>query len=399
MREDVTAFVKSCITCGRAKARRHQPYGTLQQLPIPERPWHSVSMDFIEQLPPSSDFTAILVIVDRLTKQSLFLPTTDKVTSEEVAQLYFKNIFSRHGVPAHITSDRGTEFVSHFFRSLGSLLGIRLHFTSGYHPQADGQTERVNQTLEQYLRNHCNYQQDDWSHWLPIAEFAYNNAENAATATTPFFANKGYHPELPTFPDRLSTSPAAHQFVANLADVHTRLRENLAITQQRTQRTADAVRTPAPKLTIGDKVFLRAEFIRTTRPSRKLADKYLGPFEIIGAAGPASFVLRFPEGMRRIHPVWHVSQLEPVHDIHFEGRTQPPPPPIEVEGEAEHEVSGILDSKLDRRRNNPLVYLVKWTGYEGTPDESSWEPAAYLEHARDLVHEFHRQYPDKPGPA
>ena len=103
-------------------------------------------MDFIEQLPPSSDYSAILVIVDRLTKQALFLPTTDNVTSEEVAQLYFKNVFSRHGVPTHITSDRGTEFISHFFRSLGTLLGIRLHFTSGYHPQADGQTERVNQT-------------------------------------------------------------------------------------------------------------------------------------------------------------------------------------------------------------------------------------------------------------
>jgi hypothetical protein len=261
MREDVIAFVKSCVVCGRAKARRHQPYGNIQQLPIPERPWHSVSMDFIEQLPVSSGYTTILVIVDRLTKQALFLPTTDEVTSEGVAQMYFQNVFSRHGVPAHITSDRGTEFVSHFFRSLGTLLGIRLHFTSGYHPQADGQTERVNQTLEQYLRIHCNYQQDDWSHWLPAAEFAYNNAESAATGTTPFFANKGYHPELPTFPDRLSTSPAAHQFVTNLAEVHTRLRENLAITQQRTQISADAVRTPAPPFVIGDKVFLRAEFI------------------------------------------------------------------------------------------------------------------------------------------
>jgi hypothetical protein len=355
-------------------------------------------MDFIEQLPASSGYTAILVIVDRLTKQALFLPTTDEATSEDVARLYFQNVFSRHGVPAHITSDRGVEFVSHFFRSLGTLLGIRLHFTSGYHPQADGQTERVNQTLEQYLRIHCNYQQDDWSHWLPAAEFAYNNAENSATGATPFFANKGYHPELPTFPDRLSTSHAAHHFVTNLADVHARLRENLAITQQRTQTSADATRTPAPPLTLGDKVFLRAEFIRTTRPSRKLADKYLGPYEIIGVAGPASFVLRLPDGMRRVHPVWHVSQLEPAHDAHFEGRTQPPPLPIEIEGEAEHEVAGILDSKLDRRRANPLVYLVKWTGYEGTPDESSWEPAENVEHASDLVREFHRQYPDRPGP-
>jgi hypothetical protein len=115
--------------------------------------------------------------------------------------------------------------------------------------------------------------------------------ESAATRTTPFFANKGYHPELPTYPDCLSTSHAAHQFVTNLSDLHARLHENLAITQQHTQVSADAVQAPTPPLNIGDKVFLRAEFIRTTRPLRKLVDKYLGPFEIIRVAGPASFVL------------------------------------------------------------------------------------------------------------
>jgi hypothetical protein len=253
--------------------------------------------------------------------------------------------------------------------------------------------------LEQYLRIHCNYQQDDWSNWLPVAEFAYNNTESSATGTTPFFANKGYHPKLPTYPDCLSTSHAAHQFVTNLTDIHARLCENLAITQQRTQLSTDATQTPAPTLSIGDKVFLCAEFIRMTWPSRKLVDKYLGPFKIIGVAGPASFVFRLPDGMRHVHPVWHISQLEPAHDAHFEGRMQPPPLPIKVEGEAEHEVAGILDSKLDSRRKEPLVYLVKWTGYEGMPDESSWEPTEHLQHALDLVHEFHRQHPDKPGPA
>ena len=100
-----------------------------------------------------------------------------------------------------------------------------------------------------------------------------------------------------------------------------------------------------------------------------------------------------------MHPVWHVSQLEPAHDAHFEGCMQPPPPPVEIQGEAEHEVAGILDSKLDRHHKEPLVYLVEWTGYEGTPDESTWEPAEHLEHAPDLVREFHHQHPDKPGPA
>jgi hypothetical protein len=248
-------------------------------------------MDFIEQLPPLSDYSTILIIINRLTKQALFLPMTDNVMSEEVAQLYFKNVFSRHGVPTHITSDHGAEFISHFFRSLSTLLGICLHFMLSYHPQANGQTERVNQMLEQYLRIHCNYQQDNWSNWLPIAEFAYNNTESSATGATPFFTNKGYHLKLPTYPNRLSTSHATHQFITNLADIHTRLRKNLAVMQQRNQLAADAVRTPAPNLSIGDKVFLCAEFIRTTQPSQKLADKYLSPFEIIGVAGPVSFVL------------------------------------------------------------------------------------------------------------
>jgi hypothetical protein len=103
--------------------------------------------------------------------------------------------------------------------------------------------------------------------------------------------------------------------------------------------------------------------------------------------------------MCHVHPVWHVSQLEPAHDAYFEGCMQPPPLPIKAEGEAKHEVAGILDLKLNCQQKEPLVYLVKWTGYEGTPDESSWEPMTLLEHVLDLVHEFHCQHPNKPGPA
>ena len=153
----------------------HKPYGLLKQLPIPERPWNSISMDFIEKLPPSSGYTSILVIVDRLSKQSLFIPTHDTITSPQLAQLFVLHVFSKHGVPSHVTLDRSTEFVSHFFRSLGMALDMKLHFTLGYHPEGDRQTERMNQTLDQYLQVYCNYQQDNWSELLPLAEFAYNN--------------------------------------------------------------------------------------------------------------------------------------------------------------------------------------------------------------------------------
>jgi len=119
----------------------HKPYGLLKQLPIPEKPWNSISMDLIEKLPPSSGYTLILVIVDCLSKQSLFILTHDTITSPQLAQLFILHVFSKHGIPSHVTSDRSMEFISHFFWSLGTALDMKLHFTSGYHPKGDGQTE------------------------------------------------------------------------------------------------------------------------------------------------------------------------------------------------------------------------------------------------------------------
>ena len=124
-------------------------------------------------------FTSILVVVDRFTKQSIFIPTYDTITSTQLAELFVVHVFSKHSVPSHVTSDRGSEFVSHFFRSLGKALDMKLHFTSRYHSEGDGQTEHVNQTLEQYLQMFTNHQQDNWSALLPLAEFSYNKIGRA----------------------------------------------------------------------------------------------------------------------------------------------------------------------------------------------------------------------------
>ena len=153
-------------------------------------------MDFIEQLPPSEGYTDILVIVDRLTKQAIFVPTTRTINATGLARLFIEHVVAKHGTPSHVMSDRGVEFVSKFFRSLADNLDMKLHFTSGYHPEADGQTERTNQTLEQFLRIYCNYQQSDWVRLLPLAEFTYNNSPSSTTGVSPFFANKGYHPKV-----------------------------------------------------------------------------------------------------------------------------------------------------------------------------------------------------------
>jgi len=220
-------------------------------------------------------------VVDRASKQLVSIPTTNEVTAPEIAKLFLHHVFAKHGVPLHITCDHGSEFTSQFFRSLGKLLDITLHFTSGYNLQANGQSERANQTLEQYLHHYCSYQQDNWSELLPLAEFTYNNAPNASTGILPFFMNKGYHPALDIHPEHDVTSLWAWEFATNLQELHLYLAESLKLTQERYQAASDPHQTPPPLFNPSDEVFILSKFIRTTRPSHMLSERYLGPFKIL----------------------------------------------------------------------------------------------------------------------
>ena len=332
MREFIKNYVETCGTCMRNKSRRHRPYGLLQQLPIPLQPWESISIDFIKQLPESLGYTDILVVVDRLTKQAIFIPTQRSIDAVGLAEIFVKDVFSKHGVPAHVTSDRGSEFVSRFFKALVSILDMRLHFTSGYHPEADGQTEQTNQTLEQYLRIYYNYQQSDWAQRLPLAEFTYNNTPSSTTNVSPFFANKGYHPCLDIQLNRsphsaLPLSDAARYYLSNLEKIHTQLKHLIANAQTRYKKSADNHHSPAPEINVGDHVFVLAKFIKTTRPSKKLSEKFLGPFEVSDRLGLYSYRVKLPDHLKAIHPVFHISQLEPAPPNQISNRIEPPPPP------------------------------------------------------------------------
>jgi len=160
-------------------------------------------------------------------------------TSAELARLFVIHIFSKHGVPSHIMSDRSSEFVSHFFCSLGTALDMRLYFSSRYYLETNGQAEWTNQTLKQYLCIYCNYQQDNWSKLLPLAEFAYNNAPSATTGVSPFFTNKGYHPNLSIYPERDIASFRARDFVLNLDELQDTLKEEIAKAQRQYQPSTD----------------------------------------------------------------------------------------------------------------------------------------------------------------
>ena len=220
-------------------------------------------MDFIVELPPSEGLDAIYVCVDRLTKMARFIPTKTTITAEGTARLFYQHVWKHHGLPTDIISDRGPQFVAKFTRQLLKCLGVEGNRSTAFHPQSDSQTERVNQTLEQYLRIYCDYHQDDWAQLLPLAEFIYNNTQNASTRVSPFFANYGYHPRCTVTVATGCANPAAEGFADKLKAVNEELALQLKTAQERYKSQFDRHTTPTPPFTVGDKVWLSRRNIKT----------------------------------------------------------------------------------------------------------------------------------------
>ena len=193
---EVKRYVEGCDACQRNKNRTQAPAGKLMPNSIPEKPWSHISADFITKLPLAQGYDSILVVVDRLTKMAHFIPTTEKMTAGGLAQLFRDNVWKLHGLPESIISDRGPQFAAGVMRELNAMLGIDSKLSTAFHPQTDGQTERMNQELEQYLRMFIDHRQDQWPEWLGTAEFTYNNKVQTSTKVSPFKANSGQDPRM-----------------------------------------------------------------------------------------------------------------------------------------------------------------------------------------------------------
>lgn len=354
-------------------------------------------MDHIEALPDSRGHSAILVVVDRFTKMAIFIPTQTKSNTAELAQLFVRHVFSKHGVPSDIVSDRGSRFVSYFWSELCSALNIKQNLSTAYHPESDGQTERVNGILEQYLRLYISYNQEDWYQWLPFAEFAYNNSDHTSTGISPFEANYGFNPAIEATEVQPSAgvpeAASASNYLTSLRKAQDSASESLKIAIDRQKRNADVHRSAGPAFKAGDKVWLSTENLRVTRPSKKLSEKQVGPFEIVEVVSPTAFRLRLPDSLSKIHPVFHISLLTPYTQDSITLRQDPPTAPPIATAQIEYEVEEILDS---RYYQGELQYLVHWSGYTGGPDEFTWEPEENLSNSPDLIQAFYHSQSGAP---
>ena len=190
----VVEYVKQCPICQLNKPEHCKYPGLLQPLPVPEFAWTHISMDFVEGLPTSENKDMILVVVDRFTKYAHFISLKHPITVKTVAKAYTDNIFKLHGLPSVIVTDRDGIFTSNLWQDLFKSLGVKLHFSTSYHPQTDGQTERVNQCLENYLRSMAFLQPKKWHQWLSLTEWWYNTTFHTSLKMTPFQALYGFPP-------------------------------------------------------------------------------------------------------------------------------------------------------------------------------------------------------------
>ena len=214
----VREYVRTCETCQRSKVKRFRT-GELHPHEITAKPWETISMDLIGPLPQSSGYDAIQVWVDTCTKRVHIEPTNMEITSEGIAKLTRDRVIRYHGVPRKIISDRDPRYVSAFMQELSKSLGFKLNTSTAYHPQTDGQTERMNQEIEQYLRIYINFHQNDWSDWLSLAEFTINDKVNSSIQTTPFFADHGYHPWKGTEVPYISKNETAKEFTQRMKKI------------------------------------------------------------------------------------------------------------------------------------------------------------------------------------
>ncbi|WVZ97465.1 hypothetical protein U9M48_043002 [Paspalum notatum var. saurae] len=375
MKRAVAEYVAICDTCQRVKAEHQRPAGLLQPLKVPEWKWEEITMDFIVGLPRTQKgYNSIWVVVDRLTKVAHFIPVNTTYSGAKLAELYISRIVCLHGVPKRIISDRGSQFTSRFWEQLHNSLDTKLRFSTAYHPQTDGQTERTNQILEDMLRACAIQYGTSWDKCLPYAEFSYNNSYQASLKKSPFEALYGKRCRTPLFWNQTGEKQVFGPDIIQDAEQQLRIvQENLRVAQSRQRSYAD-VRRRDLSFKVDDHVYLKVSPMRGIRRFNmkgKLAPRYIGPFKILEKKGEVAYRLELPPSLSGVHDVFHVSQLKKCLRVPEE---QAPLEGLEVQEDltyTEHPVK-ILDTSERNTRNKKIkMCRVQWSHH--TEAEATWE--------------------------
>lgn len=387
--EDVAKYVASCHDCQSNKTENNRPAGQLQPLEVPVSCWEEVTADFLTKFPKSKRGNdMVLVIVDRLSKRAIFNATKETIDAPEVAVIFQDSLFSKHGVPVAIVSDRDPKFKSKFWRGIAELTNVRLKMSTADHPQTDGQSENMIRTLSNMIRSFIQKFPLDWDTALSQLEFEYNCAKHKSTGLAPFEVELGYVPPNPLARSLAQCNvqcQAAVNFVERREAYKRVARDNIARSRANQKHYADKHRRVVT-FNVGDLVMLRTEFLETFKRSNlpaKWRPKFMGPLSVIEVVSPVTYRIELPPSMKKAHNVFHVSKLKPYRRRSAEEGLMDIV--VDADGTEEQVVAEILDKKRDKRR---VKYLVR---FEGEPaSEASWHLKADLKNCMDLVRNFER---------
>ena len=341
-----------------------------------------LTVDFITKLLVVAGKDAILVVCDWLSKITHFVATTEGMSAKGLARLFWDNVWKLHGLLESVVSDRGLQFVAELTRELNRMLGIKMKLSTVFHPQTDGQMEKMNQELEQYLRFFIEHRQKDWPEWLAAAEFAVNNKVHIATKVSPFMENYGKELRIGGDIRRKGKVESATEFVKRMKKVHEEAEAALKKTQEKMKRYADKSRKETKKWKKRDQVLLSTkDLVFKERPTKKLMERYVGPYTIEEVVSSNAVKLRLPSLMR-IHPVVNVSWIVQYKE-QVRGQKKEEEKPVEVKGIKEWEVEKVLNKKKMRGVEK---YLIWWKGF--TAEGDTWERRENLKNAEELIEEF-----------
>jgi len=311
-----------------------------------------------------------------------FVATTEGTSAEGLARLFRDNVWKLHGLPESVVSDRGPQFAAELTKELNQMLGIKMKLSTAFHPQTDGQMERMNQELEQYLRFFIEHRQSDWPEWLAAAEFAINNKVHMATKVSPFMANYGKELRMGGNIRKKGKVESVTEFVERMKKVQEEAGAALRKTQEEMKRYADRGRRETEVWKRGDRVLLSTkDLVFKEKPSKKLTERYVGPYAIEEVVSSNAVKLRLPSSMR-IHPVVNVSWIVRYKE-QVNGQKKEEGKLIEVEGVEEWEVEKVLNKKKIRGVEK---YLIRWKGF--TAEGDTWERKENLKNAEELIEEF-----------